>query len=73
MGVTLYVPQNSIMAILGLSGDKGMANIINGVVMMVISLAGSFVATLFLYGDGSKAVKTAKKEKNVVGKVIAEN
>ncbi|MDT2757701.1 PTS transporter subunit EIIC [Enterococcus asini] len=51
MHVTLYVPQNSIMALLGFSGDKGMANIIAGVLMMLISLVIPFVLTLFLQKD----------------------
>lgn len=46
--VTLYVPQNSLMAILGFSGDKGIGNVISGVIMMVMSLVIPFVLTLFM-------------------------
>lgn len=46
--VTLYVPQNSVMAILGFSGDKGSANVIAGVIMMVMSLVIPFVLTLMM-------------------------
>lgn len=46
--VTLYVPQNSIMALLGFSGDKGISNVIFGISMMLISVSLSFVLTLVL-------------------------
>ncbi|XEO93783.1 PTS transporter subunit EIIC [Latilactobacillus sakei] len=46
MHVTLYVPQNSVMAILGFSGAKGTANVIAGITMMVLSLVLSFIMTL---------------------------
>ncbi|MBP1044816.1 PTS transporter subunit EIIC [Enterococcus sp. BWM-S5] len=48
MHVTLYVPQNSLMAILGFSGEKGTANIVAGVVMMLVSTILSFVLTWIL-------------------------
>ncbi|MGX7163812.1 PTS transporter subunit EIIC [Enterococcus massiliensis] len=48
MHVTLYVPQNSLMAILGFSGDKGTANVIAGVTMMLASVVLSFILTWFL-------------------------
>lgn len=74
VGVTLYVPQNSIMAILGLSGDKGIANIINGVIMMAIALAGSFVSTLILSGRGSKQSNAdASETHDAVDKVATQN
>lgn len=60
-GVTLYVPQNSLMAILGFSGDKGMANVINGVIMMVIALGVSFIASLMLTGKDIAPTEQAKK------------
>ncbi|MBP1042206.1 PTS transporter subunit EIIC [Vagococcus sp. BWB3-3] len=46
--VTLYVPQNSVMALLGFSGDKGVGNVISGVIMMILSLVVPFVLTLFM-------------------------
>lgn len=49
--VTLYVPQNSIMALLGFSGDKGTTNIIFGVIMMLISVVASFVLSYLLTSD----------------------
>ncbi|MFC6346351.1 PTS transporter subunit EIIC [Vagococcus carniphilus] len=49
--VTLYVPQNSIMALLGFSGDKGTTNIIFGVIMMLISVVASFILSYLLTSD----------------------
>ena len=65
MGVTLYVPQNSFMAILGLNGAKGLPNVINGVIMMILSLTVSFVAGLILSDDKAKRQPAAKKETNL--------
>ncbi|KMY52329.1 PTS transporter subunit EIIC [Peribacillus loiseleuriae] len=48
MHVTLYVPQNSFMAILGFSGDKGVSNIVSGLIMMVLAFIASFVICLVL-------------------------
>lgn len=61
MHVTLYVPQNSLMAVLGFSGDKGTANVIAGLSMMLMSVVLSFVLTLFLQKDEKiEAVPTEK-------------
>ncbi|MGM0124156.1 PTS system, beta-glucoside-specific IIA component [Enterococcus sp. AZ194] len=59
--VTLYVPQNSLMAILGFSGDKGTANVIAGLIMMLLSVIGSFILTLILQKDENKAVTSTKE------------
>lgn len=48
--VTLYVPQNSIMAILGLSGEMGTSNVVNGLIMMAISLIAPFIMTYIWSG-----------------------
>lgn len=62
MGVTLYVPQNSFMAILGLNGAKGLSNVVNGSIMMILSLTVSFVASLILSKGESKPKTETKKE-----------
>lgn len=62
MHVTLYVPQNSVMAILGFSGDKGVANVIAGVVMMGMSLVIPFIVTLFLQKEPKLTVSSKKVE-----------
>lgn len=48
LGVSIYVPQNSIMAVLGLSGAKGLGNVIGGVIMMVLAFGISFIGTWML-------------------------
>lgn len=58
MHVTLYVPQNSVMAILGFSGAKGTANVIAGITMMVLSLVLSFIMTLIFQKEAD--LKDAK-------------
>ncbi len=47
--VTLYVPQNSIMAVLGLSGEKGISNIVNGLIVIFIALVAPFIMT-YVFG-----------------------
>ncbi|WHY21068.1 beta-glucoside-specific PTS transporter subunit IIABC [Paenibacillus sp. G2S3] len=46
--VTLYVPQNNLMALLAFSGERGTSNIIYGVIMMVISFVAAFLLCLML-------------------------
>lgn len=63
--VTLYVPQNSIMAVLGLSGEKGISNIINGLIVIFIALVAPFIMT-YVFGV-EKNVKESTD--NVVDRV----
>lgn len=49
MHVTLYVLQNSIMAALAFSGDKGTSNIIYGIIMIAVSLIVAF-ALSYIFG-----------------------
>lgn len=49
--VTLYVPQNSIVVVLGLSGEKGTSNIVNGLIVMFIALVDPFIMTYILGGE----------------------
>jgi PTS system beta-glucosides-specific IIC component len=44
--VTLYVPQNNIMALLAFSGERGTTNIIYGVIMIVVSFVAAFLLSL---------------------------
>lgn len=44
--VTLYVPQNNIMALLAFSGERGTSNIIYGVIMIVVSFVAAFLLSL---------------------------
>jgi len=61
MHVTLYVPQNSLMAVLGFSGEKGTSNVIAGLVMMLMSVVLSFVLTfIFQKEEKLEAASTEK-------------
>lgn len=60
MHVSVYVPQNSIMAILAFSGDKGMINIVSGLIMMAASFILAFAATLII---GFKDIKEESSKK----------
>lgn len=46
--VSVYVMQNSIMAALAFVGEKGTSNVINGAIMMIISVVAPFIITLIL-------------------------
>lgn len=68
MHVTLYVPQNSLMAVLGFSGDKGTANVIAGLSMMLMSVVLSFVLTFVLQKD--EKIEAAPTEKPAEGLAV---
>lgn len=46
--VTLYVLQNSLMACFAFLGEKGVANVVNGLLMMVIAVAASFIICMIM-------------------------
>ena len=47
--VSLYIAQNCIMAIPAFIGEKGMSNLLYGIIMIVVSFVASFVLT-FIFG-----------------------
>ena len=47
--VSLYIAQNCIMAIPAFIGEKGMSNLLYGLIMIVVSFVGAFVLT-FIFG-----------------------
>lgn len=49
MQVSLYIAQNSIMAIPAFIGEVGMGNLLAGIVMIAVSFASSFILTI-LFG-----------------------
>ncbi len=49
MQVSLYIAQNSIMAIPAFIGEAGMGNLLAGIVMIAVSFASSFILTI-LFG-----------------------
>lgn len=46
--VTLYIAQNCLLAIPAFIGEKGMTNLIYGLIMIVVSFAGAFILTMIL-------------------------
>lgn len=46
--VSVYVMQNSIMAALAFVGEKGTANVINGAIMMILSIVVPFIICLII-------------------------
>ena len=46
--VSLYIAQNSIMAVPAFIGDKGMSNLFYGIVMIAVSFIGAFVLTIVI-------------------------
>lgn len=57
--VSLYIPQNCIMAIPAFIGEKGMTNLLYGIIMIAVSFIASFVITFIL---GFKDEETEKKK-----------
>lgn len=63
--VSLYIAQNSIMAIPAFVGEKGMSNFVYGIVMILVSFIAAFVLTI-LFGFKEEGEKG--EEKDIVGK-----
>ncbi|MCC0628133.1 MULTISPECIES: PTS transporter subunit EIIC [unclassified Clostridioides] len=63
--VTLYVPQNSIMAVLGLSGEKGTSNIVNGLIVIFIALVAPFIMT-YVFGVEKNVKESTDKLRKCV-------
>lgn len=55
--VSLYIPQNCIMAIPAFIGAKGMSNLIYGVIMIAVSFAASFLLTIIFGFEDIKQVE----------------
>lgn len=55
--VSLYIAQNSIMAIPAFIGAKGMSNLVYGIIMIAVSFIAAFVLTIILgfQDEGEKA------------------
>lgn len=56
MHVSLYVMQNSLMACLAFMGEKGISNVIYGLLMMGIALAASFIICAVMGFEESEEV-----------------
>ena len=66
--VSLYIAQNSIMAIPAFIGEKGMSNLVYGIIMIAVSFIASFILTIVIgFEDEENAdeiveAEDAKKE-----------
>lgn len=59
--VSLYIAQNCIMAIPAFIGEKGMSNLLYGIIMIVVSFVASFVLT-FIFGFEEVAPEQEEKK-----------
>lgn len=57
--VSLYIAQNCLLAIPAFIGEKGMTNLLYGIIMILVSFVGAFVLTLVI---GFKDEETAEEE-----------
>ena len=71
--VSLYIAQNCIMAIPAFIGDKGMRNLLYGVIMIVVSFAASFVLTVLLGFEEGKEIGAPEQEKPQETKETQQN
>lgn len=67
--VSLYIAQNCIMAIPAFIGEKGMTNLVYGLIMIVVSFVGAFVLTLILGFKDENEEKN--REEEIKGNVIS--
>lgn len=58
--VSLYIAQNSIMAIPAFIGEAGMGNLLAGVIMIIVSFVASFILTILF---GFKDINLEEKKK----------
>lgn len=60
--VSLYIAQNSIMAIPAFIGEAGMGNLLAGVIMIIVSFVASFILTILF---GFKDINPEEKKKKL--------
>ena len=58
--VSLYIAQNSIMAIPAFIGEAGMGNLLAGIIMIIVSFVASFILTILF---GFKDINPEEKKK----------
>lgn len=72
--VSLYIAQNCIMAIPAFIGEKGMSNLLYGIIMIVVSFVASFVLTfIFGFEDAEPEQEEKKTESKEVEKTQQNN
>lgn len=62
--VSLYIPQNCIMAIPAFIGAKGMSNLIYGIIMIAVSFAASFLLTIIFGFEDIEQVREVEQDEN---------
>lgn len=62
--VSLYIAQNSIMAVPAFIGEKGMSNLVYGIIMIAVSFIGAFVLTIVIGFQDEEEETQADTEKN---------
>ena len=72
--VSLYIAQNCIMAIPAFIGEKGMSNLLYGLIMIVVSFVASFVLTfIFGFEDAEPEQEEKKTESKEAEKTQQNN
>ena len=72
--VYLYIAQNCIMAIPAFIGEKGMSNLLYGIIMIVVSFVASFVLTfIFGFEDAEPEQEEKKTESKEAEKTPQNN
>ena len=72
--VSLYIAQNCIMAIPAFIGEKGMSNLLYGIIMIVVSFVASFVLTfIFGFEDAEPEQEEKKTESKEAEKTPQNN
>ena len=71
--VSLYIAQNCLLAIPAFIGDKGMSNLLYGIIMIVVSFAGAFVLTCaFGFEDEPEEDETSSTQPDEEKKPLVE-
>lgn len=72
--VSLYIAQNCIMAIPAFIGERGMSNLLYGIIMIVVSFVASFVLTfIFGFEDAEPEQEEKKTESKEAEKTQQNN
>ena len=71
--VSLYIAQNCIMAIPAFIGEKGMSNLLYGIIMIVVSFVASFVLTFIFGSEDAEPEQEEKKTESKEAEKTQQN
>ena len=71
--VSLYIAQNCIMAIPAFIGEKGMSNLLYGIIMIVVSFVASFVLTFIFGSEDAEPEQEEKKTESKEAEKTPQN